>query len=495
LTAAISSSHFAGVLPRPNNLYHQLRVRCGAVPSLGDSGDSPPERLLQSVWQHQRLHRAKLRSSDGRAITILHPGFWSFEGGPDFRKALVQFDNDTPKEGDIEVDVHPSGWRAHGHHANPAFSNVVLHVVWRAEKAAVPGLPQLALDTMLDSPIGELNLWLNSDGLRELPAEFRGRCCAPLSKLDGQAVLALLDEAAEVRLAAKGSWFTARAREAGWEQSLWEALFRALGYKNNSWPMQRIGELRPRWSEPGKRTPLEIQARLFGISGLLPADVRAVGAEASFPRKLWDGWWRDRDGFSDCVLPRDAWRLHGLRPANHPQRRLALASHWAGDGSLPARLETWCARDMRRAELAPSLLELLQAPQDDFWSWHWTMRSARMPRPQPLLGETRVTDLAINVVLPWLAVRAVEGGNPDALDAIRRRYFEWPAAEDNSVLKFARQRLLGVASKKLFHTAAAQQGLIQIVRDYCDHSNSICDRCRLPEMVGEWRSAMAEKPL
>jgi len=30
---------------------------------------------------------------------------------------------------------------------------------------------------------------------------------------------------------------------------------------------------------------------------------------------------------------------------------------------------------------------------------------------------------------------------------------------------------------------AAQQGLIQIVRDFCDHSNAICENCRFPELV------------
>jgi hypothetical protein len=33
----------------------------------------------------------------------------------------------------------------------------------------------------------------------------------------------------------------------------------------------------------------------------------------------------------------------------------------------------------------------------------------------------------------------------------------------------------------------AQQGLIQMVRDFCDHSNAICDRCKLPDLVRDWR--------
>ncbi|MCX6894463.1 MAG: DUF2851 family protein, partial [Verrucomicrobia bacterium] len=123
---------------------------------------------------------------------------------------------------------------------------------------------------------------------------------------------------------------------------------------------------------------------------------------------LWDLWWRERDGFEDCILPRAVWKFNGLRPANHPQRRLALAAHWLAAGDLPAKLERWCVAADSGAE---SLLEILQVERDEFWSWHWTLKSARMPKPQPLLGAARVTDLAVNVILPWLWSRASEGGN------------------------------------------------------------------------------------
>jgi hypothetical protein len=70
--------------------------------------------------------------------------------------------------------------------------------------------------------------------------------------------------------------------------------------------------------------------------------------------------------------------------------------------------------------------------------------------------------------------------------AIEQRYFCWPPAEDNSVLRLARQRLLGGASRRSLAGAAAQQGLIQIVRDFCDHSNAICENCSFPELVREF---------
>ena len=122
-------------------------------------------------------------------------------------------------------------------------------------------------------------------------------------------------------------------------------------------------------------------------------------------------------------------------------------------------------------------------PCDDFWSWHWTFKSARLPKPQPLLGQARVTDLAVNVVLPWLWIRAREGGNEKLQAEVERRFFAWPAAEDNSILKLARQRLLGATGERILKNAATQQGLLQIVSDFCGHSNAVCADCRFPELV------------
>ena len=469
-----------------DSFYTQWRVRSGVAPVLRDDRDSPPERLLQAIWQHQRLLREQLTTLDGTPIQILHPGFRSAEGGPDFHGAVVQLGDRPARSGDVEVDLRSSGWRAHGHDRNPTFKNVILHVIWEDERPLGGAPPTLALRRILDAPLGELSVWLGSEAAQELPDQLRGKCCAPLRTLSPSPLLELLHQAASVRLQSKAAQFQARARSVGWEQSLWEGLFRALGYKHNVWPMQRLAELRPRWQTP-RVAPLVLQARLFGISGLLPTELTRLEAGADhYVRRVWDQWWRERDQFMDCILPRWLWHLHGSRPANHPQRRVALAARWAMEDGLPAKLERWCTREVPDSALAESLLETMQVEPDDFWSSHCTFRSPRLKKAQPLLGSSRVTDLAVNVVLPWLWVRAVEGRNAAMQGILERRYFVWPPATDNAVLRLARQRLLGGASPRALPGAAAQQGLMQIVRDYCDHSNAICDRCKLPDLVRDW---------
>ncbi len=452
---------------------------------LREDTELPPERLLQAIWQHQRLLRDQLTTFDGQPVRVLHPGFQNLEGGPDFRQAMVQIGEAAPRTGDVEVDLRPSGWHAHGHDRNPAFRDVVLHVVWEDERAAMSAPPLLCLRRCLDSPLGELSLWLGADpgpGFAELA---RGKCCSPLRNLPAPQLGELLHQAAQVRLRSKAARFEARARQVGWEQALWEGLFRALGYKHNVWPMQRLGELRSRWFASGE-TQCPVQARLLGLSGLLPAELtgRRSGNDR-YVREMWDLWWREQDAFSDVVLPSNAWRLHGLRPANHPHRRLALAAGWSVGTPLVTQLEAWCTSALNPKTMGPALLRALQVDGDDFWAWHWTLRSKRFKTPKPLLGATRVSDLAMNVVIPWLWTRALGGKSEEVQQRLEERYFAWPAAADNSVLRLARERLLGGGSARCFARAADQQGLIQLVHDFCEHSDSICQNCRLPDLVRE----------
>jgi hypothetical protein len=487
------------------NFYAAWRERFVRAEVLHDENSLPPERLLQAVWQHQRLRRDQLKTADGKIVRVFHPGFISVEGGPDFRGAVLQFENEKPVSGDVEIDLRSSGWRAHGHDRNKNFQNVKLHVVWDGEiqnaKSKVQNLPAvLSLKNLLDAPLAELSLWLENESASAFPENLRGQCCAPLRELDETQFTELLNQAARVRFQAKAAQFRARARHVGWEQTLWENLFRALGYKHNAWPMQNLAETKSRWTR-GANSAFEFQARLFGVSGLLPDELtRAQKSSYTFLRRAWDFWWRDRDEFESCVLPREVWKFHGLRPANHPQRRLALASHWLASENFISKIEDWCAVSIwegcrvgdpekfgtatRRPsqKLAISLREILETG-DEFWSWHWTFKSARLQKPQPLLGDARVTDLAVNVILPWLWVRAVEGKNEKIQREVERRFFAWPAAEDNSILKLARQRLLGTSSARVLKNAATQQGLMQIVRDFCEHSNAICENCRFPELV------------
>jgi hypothetical protein len=220
---------------RADSFYAAWRERCRAVNHLRDGASVPPEKLLQAVWQHQRLQRDRLQTSGGQKMRVLHPGFASAEGGPDFRGAVLQFGNATPVSGDVEIDLQSSGWHAHSHDTNPNFKDVLLHVVWEnssnpKSKVHGPALT-LALKDVLDAPIAELAFALENES--GLPENLRGKCSAPLRELSPDQLAELLHAAARVRFENKAAAILARAKNSGWEQALWEQLFRALCYKYN----------------------------------------------------------------------------------------------------------------------------------------------------------------------------------------------------------------------------------------------------------------------
>jgi hypothetical protein len=469
-------------------LYAAWRMQAGQSLILEEPNRNPlpAERLLQAVWRHQRLHRDQLHTVDGQPLQVLHPGFQNHEAGPDFRNAVLQFFGEPPCAGDVEVDLQPSFWRGHRHDQNPAFQQVLLQVVWETPANPPAGRRTLALKPYLDAPLEQLQQWLGTDTAAGWPPEMIGRCCVYLRRLEEPWLVELLRQAAQVRLQAKASQFEARARKAGWEAALWEGLFRVLGYKRNPWPMQCLGEILPRLRQLAREDGLNVvdwQARLLGAAGLLPVETPRHNTNAAdYWRTIWARWWRERDALWDCLLPRKVWCLNGLRPANHPQRRLALMAHWLVIPDFPSRLEVWLNNGKPDNQLAPTLQAILQAGPDEFWSRHWTLQSKPNGQSLPLLGEARVTDLAINAVLPWLWARATAGRNESAQQLTEQRYYAWPKGEDNAILKMARQRLLGGGVRRL-RRAAEQQGLLQIVHDFCDRSNSLCAECPFPPLL------------
>ena len=264
----------------------------------------PPEHLLQQIWQYQRIHRGELRTTDGRRVAVLHPGFMNLEAGPDFQQAHIQVGRAAPVECDVEIDVASGGWQQHG----------------------VPtDLPVVELKDQLDAPVGELSHALGQAPTAQPPGTL-GRCAAPLTDLPTDDVHALLGQAAETRLRAKAGALAAVAARTDWRQALWEGLFTALGYKQNSWPMRRLAELLPELGQADE--PVVLLARMLGVGGLLPDQLDRDKLTNRYLRTLWDQWWRDRDRLAKRILPRDVWTFHGLRPANRPERRLALAACW-----------------------------------------------------------------------------------------------------------------------------------------------------------------------
>ena len=91
------------------------------------------ENEVVRIWQQQLRKRRLLDDAEGRPVKIIYPGRRNDGRGGDFRDAVVISGNSW-KSGDIEIHTRSSGWQAHGHHLNPAYNRVVLHVALEQDR-------------------------------------------------------------------------------------------------------------------------------------------------------------------------------------------------------------------------------------------------------------------------------------------------------------------------------------------------------------------------
>lgn len=85
------------------------------------------EKQLSLVWQ--RLLGKKLTTEEGKHLRVIYLGRLNGDNGPDFRDAVIAMNEPNLIKGDIEIHVKSSDWYGHGHHSDPEYNNVILHVV------------------------------------------------------------------------------------------------------------------------------------------------------------------------------------------------------------------------------------------------------------------------------------------------------------------------------------------------------------------------------
>ncbi len=485
--------HLDNTMVIPTDFYHQWRTSAMATHQLKESsGQEFPERVLHLMWMHQRFDTTRCQTIDGKQIEILHPGFWNHGAGPDFRSAVLRMGDQLYKHADIELDLKPSFWHSHRHDLNPDFNKVRLHVIWEGNIPKDHPIPVLKISDYTRESQSDLVEWAGDSVTECWPERLCGQCRSPLIQLSTDSIQILVRQAALLRLQLKAKRIEEEARQSGYRDALWLHLFNGLGYRKNQWPMRRLYQLTGKIMKDldHKRTDearFLIQCRLFGIANLIPKQMpHHSQKDHRYVRKCWDAWWRDHDTFAEDILPKCMWHMQSIRPANHPLRRLATVAHWMTTPDFIKRIEDWFYTPMQTRTAQEKIHAILGDYSDEFWSWHWSLTGPKMKNPSFLTGAERTNELVINVILPWLLARtrsSLSEHDGDPIQRIKRLYFHWPRAADNALLKMARMRLLSGRKCGWIQSAADQQGLLQILADFCSHTNATCEHCLFPEVV------------
>ena len=94
------------------------------------------EYILHYVWQHQQYRSCTFTGDQGQHIEVVDPGVHNLvHAGPDFFNAKVRIDG-VLWAGNVEIHERASDWFRHKHETDPAYNNVILHVVGQVDGQA-----------------------------------------------------------------------------------------------------------------------------------------------------------------------------------------------------------------------------------------------------------------------------------------------------------------------------------------------------------------------
>ena len=365
-----------------------------------------PESLVARLWRAKGDHR--FRTLDDRDLRVAYPGRPAPGHGPDFRDALVELDGRRLR-GHIEVHRQPSEWEAHGHQHDRAYDAVILHVVGRSSAAPRGAAGHLPTVIVNDEAAG-------GDGghALDLPplSGLRGAGSGRLREQLHRAGLARFDHRAA--LAKKA------VSERGADETLYRALMEGLGYAENRAPFMELADHLPLCV---LRAVFRTGARGGHGAGLM----RELLLSASGLAQPTASWW---ELIGAPPMERGVWRTTGVRPANHPRRRVEAAA-----ALLERHLTHGLVRSLAEAARTgpPGLVRALTV--------------AGLPGGAPsggcaLIGAGRARELCVSAVLPTLAAwQTLGGGGTTGVD-YRGIYAGFPALPDNTLTREAR-RLLG----------------------------------------------------
>jgi len=180
------------------------------------------------------------------------------------------------------------------------------------------------------------------------------------------------------------------------------------------------------------------------------------------------------------------WNLSGIRPQNHPVRRMAAAaSIFANKDRLPRMSSEGDAR--RRVDGA--IRALLEVGRGGFWSRRFTFASRRQDSESSLIGTERASAILTNVLVPFAIA---SGASNDDCGKILNLL---PPEHDNGIIRRTAFLLLGRdCNPRMYHTALRQQGLIQIFNDFCLNDRSGCRDCPLPLALEQWHDEGSSEP-
>jgi len=258
------------------------------------------EQLLHWIWKQQQFDFFNLNTTNGAPVQILSPGRLNASDGPDFKQAEVVI-ADLKWYGDIEIHWKVGDWKAHGHHTDPNFNNVILHVVFenttqQAYRKDGSTIPTLVLADKLPKPLHQfLDQYLQKP---HLP------CSGKLSFISEEAFKTQLKKAHKEYFEQKVDYLLdfydpSLPPSQAWIKMLGIALCDGLGIAHNRQPMQHLA-----------KALINLLHTIRSPEGLCEKALEYSGIRTE-----------------NAQRKNNNWNHKGCRPGNHPEARIQQAAY------------------------------------------------------------------------------------------------------------------------------------------------------------------------
>jgi hypothetical protein len=410
------------------------------------------EAFLHHVWKFGLFRKDQLKSNAGQAIEVIHPGIHNHHGGPDFMNARLRIDG-TLWWGHVEIHVRSSDWHRHGHVGDEHYHNVILHVVVENDREVYlqqpNDLPVLELKNYIAWNFWEqYRAWIHN--CQWIPCEKE---CNSVEELQWTGWKdRLLAERLQQRV--EHILIELERTKGNWAQITFRELARAFGFKSNAAAMELLAESIPYHIIARHHSdPMQIEALLFGQSGLLQPD-----HNDAYPKSLAREYWILQHKYGLCPISRAAWNFGRVRPQNTPAIRIAqLAAALSSSDHLASTLLHSSTDQLQR---------WLQQEVNPYWKTHHDFDRPTALPSHCRLGNKSIDNIIINAACK---LQFAFGKFHDDQRMIERALanFELLDAEENSII--GNWRKLGI----LANHAGDSQALIQLYNVYCTNENCL----------------------
>lgn len=397
------------------------------------------EQLLQYVWKHKIFPLRELYTTDGMKVEIINPGLHNHDAGPDFLEAKVIIGGIT-WIGNIEIHLSTSDWFRHHHDTDPAYANIVLHVV---ENADMPLEADGRTVPQLEIPIPDY-IRQNYSALQL--ADCFPRCARIIPEQSRLRISSWLAALQIERLELRTRQIMERRKASGmnWEDTLFITVARSFGFGKNGDAFERWAYNIPLSAAAKHRDDLfQIRALFFGQAGLLQDDFRHYFHQTNDEefRRLQSEYNYLSHKFTLKPCEPSIWKFARLRPGNFPHVRIQQLAELYFSGTL-------CMGSLTSSEISIKSLHSLFGKS---------------------VPASSLNLLVINSIAPMLFTYGRYKADETMQEAALQLLEQIPA-ENNRYTRAWKQA--GIVCSN----AADSQALLQLSHAYCETHD--CLRCR-----------------